>query len=191
MIPYPSERQKTFGDVDGDGVSEDLSKHADRVKAVNWFLDEALARWKALAPKHLKLWGFYWMNEGIAGRDEAIGKATALLVHERGYKLHWIPWYRAPGTDKWREMGIDFAVVQPNYAFTDPARGFVLGDDSRLTNNANDARSLGLGVEMETPFALPGDPAARWVFRQYLNHGVDELDGYMRDAVRAYYQGVT
>jgi hypothetical protein len=58
-----------------------------------------------------------------------------------------------------------------------------------LTNNANDARSLGLGFEMETPFAMPGGTAARWVFRQYLNHGVDELDGYMRGAVRADYQG--
>ncbi|HHX40672.1 MAG TPA: DUF4855 domain-containing protein [Armatimonadetes bacterium] len=189
MIPYPSSRAKAFGDVDGDGVSEDLSLREDRVKAVRWFLDEALARWKALAPRHLKLWGFYWMNEGISRSDEAIVKATADLVHARGYGLHWIPWFRAPGLEKWRELGIDFAIVQPNYAFTQPGRGFVLADENRLTLNANDARRLGLGVEMETPFALPGDPGARWLFQQYLNHGVDALDGYQHGAVRAYYQG--
>ncbi len=189
MIPYPSSRSNAFGDVDGDGVSEDLSRPEDRVKAVRWFLDEALARWKALSPKHLKLWGFYWMNEGIARSDEAIVKATADLVHARGYGLHWIPWFRAPGLEKWRELGIDFAIVQPNYAFMQPERGFALADQNRLTLNANDAWRLGLGVEMETPFALPGDPGARWLFRQYLNHGDDALDGYQHGAVRAYYQG--
>ncbi len=189
MIPYPSPEQRAFGDVDGDGVSEDLTREADRVKAVRWYVDEALARWRALAPRHLTLWGFYLMNEGIGGGDEAIGRATAEEVHARGYKLHWIPWFRAPGLEKWRDLGIDFAIVQPNYAFIRPDRGFHLADEDRLTQNANDARRLGLGVEMETPFAFPEDPAARWVFRQYLNHGVAELDGYMHAAVRAYYQG--
>ncbi|HOQ30570.1 MAG TPA: DUF4855 domain-containing protein, partial [Armatimonadota bacterium] len=103
--------------------------------------------------------------------------------------LHWIPWFRAPGLEKWRELGIDFAIVQPNYAFMQPERGFALADQNRLTLNANDAWRLGLGVEMETPFALPGDPGARWLFRQYLNHGDDALDGYQHGAVRAYYQG--
>ena len=135
-------------------MPEDLSLREDRVKAVRWFLDEALARWKALAPRHLKLWGFYWMNEGISRSDEAIVKATADLVHARGYGLHWIPWFRAPGLEKWRELGIDFAIVQPNYAFTQPGRGFVLADENRLTLNANDARRLGLAWRWR-PLALP------------------------------------
>ena len=50
--------------MDGDGVSEDLSLREDRVKAVRWFLDEALARWKALCPE----------------APEAVG----LLLDERG-----------------------------------------------------------------------------------------------------------
>ena len=116
-----------------------------------------------------------------------LSKATADLVHARGYGLHWIPWFRAP-VGKWRWLGIDFAIVQPTMPSRSRAR-LCPADENRPTLNANDARRLGLGVEMETPFALPGDPGARWLFQQYLNHGADALDGYQHGAVRAYYQG--
>ena len=188
MVPYPSAKQKAFGDVDGDGQSEDLSTAEGRTRAVRWFLDEALVRWAKLAPKHLKLWGFYWMNEGMGPADEGIVKGTAALVHERRYGFHWIPWFRAPGATRWREMGFDFVIMQPNYAFLPPRRDLALDDQDRLSRTANDARAGGMGVEMETPFALLTDPAARWIFRQYINHTVDEIDGTMRGAVRAYYQ---
>ena len=46
MIPYPSPEQHQFGDVDGDGASEDLAGSADRRKVVAWCVEEMLCRWQ-------------------------------------------------------------------------------------------------------------------------------------------------
>ncbi|MDH7568679.1 MAG: DUF4855 domain-containing protein [Armatimonadota bacterium] len=189
MVPYPSPKVTDFGDVDGDGASEDLSQLAGRVKVIRWFLNNALHRWGITTPRRLRLWGFYWMNEGVGQSDAEVVRATAALVHERGVQFLWIPWFRAPGYTRWRDLGFDVAIIQPNYAFMDQTGSALLADQNRLTINALDAASLGMGVEIEAPYTLLTDPAARWVFRQYLNHGVDELDGTMRGSVRAHYQG--
>jgi hypothetical protein len=185
MIPYPSGKQKDFGDVDGDGRSEDLSQPVDREKAVRWGVDEMLRRWKKTRFPHLTLWGFYWMNEGIGPRDEAIVRATSDYVHRQGYGLHWIPYYRAPGCDKLAELGIDFAVLQPNYAFME--QGGRRPEEQRLCDTASQARRQHMGIEIE--MAAIGGRAERDNLWDYLAHGRDEFDGYMRGAVHAYYQG--
>lgn len=185
MIPYPSQAQKDFGDVDGDGQSEDLSQPADRQKAVRWCVGEMLRRWRQVRLPHLSLWGFYWMNEGIGPQDEAIVRATADEVHRQGYGLHWIPYYRAPGCEKARELGIDFAVLQPNYAFME--RGGRRAEQQRLSDTARLARRWRMGIEIE--MAEIGGRRERDNLWDYLTHGRDEFDGYMRQAVHAYYQG--
>jgi hypothetical protein len=188
MIPYPSRKQKDFGDVDGDGKTEDLSADAARQKVVVWFLRTFAERWKQTPRRHLQLWGFYWMNEGIHPQDEAVVKAAAAEVHALGYKFHWIPWFNAPGVEKWRELGFDLVVMQPNYAFI-RAGGLRIFDENRLTLAANQCRRLGMGIEMELNEALLGDPAYRINLQLYLDHGDESLDGYQAGAVRAYYQG--
>ena len=185
MIPYPSRDQKNFGDVDGDGRSEDLSQPGDRQKVVRWCVDEMLRRWKKSSFPHLTLWGFYWMNEGIGPHDEAIVRATADEVHRRGYGLHWIPYYRATGFDKLPELGIDFAVLQPNYAFME-GHGR-RAEEHRLTDTARLARRWHMGIEIE--MTAIASRSERDNLLDYLAHGRDELDGYMRHAVHAYYQG--
>ena len=189
MAPYLSRKLDGFGDVDGDGQEEKPSVDADRIKAFRWAVDSILERWARGLYPHLRLWGFYWMNEGISRADDAVVRATADHVHSKGLGFHWIPWFRAPGYDRWRELGFDFVVMQPNYAFAGIPAGAVVPDEDRLTQNSNSARALGLGVEMELPYRTATDPAARLRLRLYLNHGVDDLDGCMREAVRAYYQG--
>jgi len=197
MIPYPSGKQKAFGDVDGDGMTEDFSADANRAKAVAWFLRSFLERWDKAGFRHLKLWGFYWMNEGIAPPDEAIVRTTARDIHALGYKFHWIPWFKAPGVEKWRELGFDLAIMQPNYAFIPPAGQLRVPDENRLTTAANICRRLGLGVEMELNMGIDmeANQAAlvesrdRINLQLYLDHGDDALDGYQSGAVRAYYQG--
>lgn len=185
MIPYPSSAQKDFGDVDGDGRSEDLSQPADRLKAVRWCVDEILRRWKQADLPSLSLWGFYWMNEGIGPADEAIVRATADYVHQRGYGLHWIPYYSAPGYDKLAELGIDFAVLQPNYAFMEQQGR--RPDAQRLEDTARKARQWRMGIEIEMVAAL-STPSERNNLWDYLAYGRDEQSGYMRGAVHAYYQ---
>ncbi len=197
MIPYPSPHQKDFGDADGDGASESLAADDGRRKAVAWFLRAFQERWDKAAFRHLKLWGFYWMNEGIAPPDEAIVRAAAQEIHARGYKFHWIPWFRAPGVERWRELGFDLAIMQPNYAFIPPAGLRRVPDENRLTTAANICRRLGLGIEMELNMGIDMEahrsavvaPRDRINLRLYLDHGDDALDGYQAGAVRAYYQG--
>jgi len=185
MIPYPSRAQKDFGDLDGDGRSEDLSQPADRERAVRWGVDQMLRRWKQTHFSRLKLWGFYWMNEGIGPHDEAIVRATAAYVHRLGYGLHWIPYYRAPGCDKLATLGIDFAVLQPNYAFME--QNGRRPEEQRLSDAAGLARRCRMGIEIEmTALGARADRENLW---DYLIHGRDEFDGYMRGAVHAYYQG--
>ena len=197
MIPYPSIAQKEFGDVDGDGRAENLSTDDGRRKAVAWFLRTFIERWKGQQFKHLKLWGFYWMNEGVAPPDEAIVKRTAQEIHALGYKFHWIPWFNAPGVEKWRELGFDLTIMQPNFAFIPPAGLMRVPDENRLTTAANMCRRLGMGIEvelnmgidMEANKAALVDPRDRINLQLYLDHGDDSLDGYRDGAVRAYYQG--
>ena len=196
MIPYPSPKQKAFGDADGDGVTENLSVERDREKAVAWFLREFLGRWNGRSYRHLKLWGFYWMNEGVSPADESVVRAAARAVHAQGCKFLWIPWFRAPGVEKWRELGFDLAIMQPNYAFIPPTGNLRVPDENRLTTAANVCRRLGMGIEMELNMGLdmdarrdaPVDLRDRINLRLYLNHGDAALDGYRDGAVRAYYQ---
>jgi len=197
MIPYPSAKQKDFGDVDGDGVTENLGADEGRRKVVAWFLRAFGERWEKAGFRHLKLWGFYWMNEGIAPPDEAIVKVTAQEIHALGYKFHWIPWFNAPGVEKWRELGFDLTIMQPNYAFIPASGTRRVPDENRLTTAANMCRRLGMGIEMELNMGIDMDanklalvdPRDRVNLRLYLDHGDDALDGYQDGAVRAYYQG--
>jgi hypothetical protein len=188
MIPHLAPGMRDFGDVDGDGQPEDCAQDADRLKAFRWAVDTILARWKPEAYPHLKLWGFYWMNEGVYGEDEQVCKDTAAYCRGKGYGLHWIPWFRAGGFERTRDFGFDFVVMQPNYAFMKNPAGAVVPDEGRLTHNANLSRDNGLGVEMELDTNTDLSPGKRLNLQLYLNHGVDELDGYMNGAVRAYYQ---
>ncbi len=185
MIPYPSRRQHDFGDVDGDGRTEDFAQEADSLKAIGWFVDETRRRFREADYQHLTLWGFYWMNEGISAADEPIVKRTAELLHDRRMGFHWIPWFNAPGSAKWRELGFDFAVMQPNYAF---AHGLYQRTPQRLTDCANLARQRKMGVEIELNPPLVHSQDDRENLLEYLDHGLPEEDGYMA-AVHGYYQG--
>lgn len=188
MIPYLSASMEGFGDVDGDGTEESPASDADRVKAFNRLVDQVLERWDPARLPHLSLWGFYWMNEGIGGADMPVVKAVSEHIRARGYKLHWIPWFRAPGFDRWREAGIDFTVMQPNFAFVDTPARLAVPDQGRLTQNALLARKHGLGVEMEMNERVSFDPGQALNLALYVNHSVDEIDGTMNGAARAWYQ---
>jgi hypothetical protein len=188
MIPYPSAKQTAFGDLGGHGAVADLSRPADRQRAVEWFVDEALRRWQSTPRKYLRLWGFYWMNEGIGEADHALVKQSCAYVHAQGLQTYWIPWFRASGFERWRELGFDVAVMQPNFAFINPPAGLRLGDVGRLSENARLARQHGLGVEMELNEGVATTPESRWNLSQYLNHGTPELDDTMAGVARAWYQ---
>ena len=80
---------------------------------LEWYLHAAQERFASARLEHLELWGFYWMHEAIRPAEEASVRAAAEIVHSLGLKLLWIPWFRAPGWDRWRECGFDVAILQP------------------------------------------------------------------------------
>lgn len=184
-IHYPSAAQTDFGDPAGEGRNLNLSEPADRERLVSWYIDETTRRFRAANHADLELWGFYWMNEDVGHGDDVIVRAAADQLHDRGLRFLWIPYYRAPGYSRWRDLGFDVAILQPNYAFLEQHGGRIRSD--RLIETAALASSLGMGVEIEAGSIL-ADPRARAIFRDYLAFGGGELCGY-GDGVKAYYQG--
>ncbi|MBP5230461.1 MAG: DUF4855 domain-containing protein, partial [Clostridia bacterium] len=175
-----------FGDVDGDGVGEDLSVLENRMKVFKWFMDAFDARWAEAGFKNLSFGGYYWYHEEIsnaeADPDEGnMIKGAGALAHERGTQFFWIPWYSAPGYTKWASFGFDVACMQPNYAFN----AEVL--ESRLDMATALIQSLGMCLEMEIDDKALGNPVFYDKYMDYLMHGV--TDGYMEKAIHMYYQG--
>ena len=183
---YLSPEVTNFGDVDGDGTSEDLSVLENRMKVFKWFMDAFDARWQEAGFKNLSFGGYYWYHEEISNtekdKDEsAMIKGAAALAHERGTQFFWIPWYSAPGYTKWASYGFDVACMQPNYAFN----AEILED--RLDMAVSLIQSLGMCLEMEIDDKALANPVFYDKYMKYLTHGVS--DGYMENAIHMYYQG--
>ena len=72
-LPEPVENFTNWGELDGHKL--DFSVLADRVAACDWYISQALDKWRALAPKHLTLAGFYFVPESIHGFESANASA--------------------------------------------------------------------------------------------------------------------
>ncbi len=186
-IPYPNRKVSDFGDVDGDGITEDLGTVEGRDAVAKWYMDEAARRFAEGGFRNLELWGLYWMNEGASDADIAVARQFSDAVHVAGKRMLWIPWFLAPNYHRWQDMGIDVAIMQPNYAFLTVHGGSIRRN--RLVTNARAAKEAGLGVEIEIAMAwrLPGGPL---LFRHYLRDGAADREGYQQ-AATAYYLGST
>lgn len=195
-IPYASPLQANFGDVDGDGVTENFnheivgaqSAAAARIKADSWYVDQALARWQAAGYQNLDLVGFYWYGESVRYQmspvEEQVMSQVISHVHDRGYKINWIPYVQGEGFRHWERLGFDQVNMQPNYAFNN-----VTVD--RLQQNANMADLYGMGIEMELDNRIlqetAAGAAARAKFIAYMDYGW--TTGYMH-AFNNWYQQV-
>ncbi|WP_261800206.1 DUF4855 domain-containing protein [Paenibacillus sp. PAMC21692] len=191
-IPYPRSDQSNFGDVDGDGVSENMNVSevgeeqalANRTKVVKWYVDEVYKRWEAADYDHIELSAFYWFNEFLSRQtsvnEDALIRWTSDYVHDKGAKLQWIPYYFARGWSDWREAGFDTALMQPNYSFHNTTA-------DRVDTIAKAAYDHGMGVEMELSDGVLTDAALRDKYYTYLDEGVEH--GYM-NSFKAFYQQV-
>lgn len=189
-IPDPGEYLTDFGDVDGDGVTENVNEAAvgpdqalaNREKIVRWWVGQVLGRWRAAGYSHLELSGLYWLHEQIS--TSATGPETvrrvSRLVHEQGLTLFWIPHFLAYKSHLWQEVGIDAPAFQPNYFFEDM-------DAARIEDAAGIAKQYGMGIEVEFDERMLTDEVFRERFLAYLSGGVEH--GYMTRAFNAYYQG--
>ena len=157
---YPVKTQTQFGDLNGDGVSEDFTRLADRLAAIEWMLDEQLDRFEAGGYEHLELVGFYWFEEDFAGGDpHELELVTHFndYAHEAGLKTIWIPYNGAQGYDRWAEFGFDVACYQPNYMFNANTT------ESLLTYTCKAAERLGMCVEIEASSNPRNTTTAIWI----------------------------
>lgn len=193
-IPYPRTDQSDFGDVDGDGVSENLNAKEvgeaaalqNRLKVTKWFVDEVYRRWNAENYSDLSLVSFYWYNEYIAHQlstlDHELVKQTGDYVRSKGATFQWIPYYFARGWNDWKDNGFDSAVMQPNYMFHANATA------DRVDTIAQAAYDNGMGVEIEMNDAVLTDANLRARYYAYLDAGVTH--NYMKKSYSAFYQQV-
>lgn len=189
-LPFPSPSVEDFGDVDGDGISENFSPesageehaYANRQKAVQWYMNEVLSRWNDKHYSHLELSGLYWIAEsvGLHEREDDLIQWTSGLIHKQNLKFFWIPYFFGNRNYDWETLGFDAAVLQPNHFFDGTL-------PERVQDAAQLAKQYGMGVEMEFDSRINTDPEYRQRYMDYLNGGVEY--GYMTDAFKAYYQG--
>ncbi len=173
-----------FGDVDGDGESEDLSTSSGRAAVLEWFMNRTeseLAKYP-----DLELWGYYMMREGLGGETQPIAEQYCQMVHNRGLKTLWIPYYMAGGYKLAKAAGFDVVIMQSNWMFTTHDQN---GNSrrNRLMHTADMAAEEGFGVELEL-FSTAPSPRQRQIFLETL-----ETAGKMgfQDAPTAYYFGDT
>lgn len=175
-VPWINPEVTEFGDVDGDGVSEDLSTSEGREAAIRWYTASII---KELAKyPEIELWGFYLMREGVSDSERYIARELSNIVHDLGYRMLWIPYYNAAGYEKWREAGFDAAFFQSNWMFTPSQR-------NRLWNTADRAKRYDAGIELELYSTTP-TPRQRRIFWETMETGT--LSGF-QDGACAYYFG--
>ncbi len=181
----PNCKQTNFGDVDGDGTSEDFSKLEDSLKAIDWYMTEFFNRYNEAGYDNLQFGGFYWYSEAVSTYDDpnmyTLVRGVADRVHARGEQFFWIPYFTAAGYSRWASFGFDVACYQPNYAFN----GSVL--ENRLPEAAAMMRRFGMCTEMEIDGAALHNDIFYQKYMGYLKYGITE--GYMKDALHMYYQG--
>ncbi|MDD2431986.1 MAG: DUF4855 domain-containing protein [Firmicutes bacterium] len=184
----PSPFQNDFGPLEkgGESLNFNYQKVGDqkalenRLTAVKWLIDQLICGFEKADTDNLELIGLYWTPESIvyhqSPSDDEFVRKVSELVHEKGLKFFWIPFYGAAGSYDWRNFGFDAVMLQPNYVFSDT-------EEERVKAAATTANHLGMGIEMEKHWNDTSVERNKW--RDYLNGGVKY--GYM-NALVGYYQ---
>ena len=177
---YPS--CKDFGDIDGDGKSENVNTIDGKTKVLKWWIKQFEAERKKHSPQNVEFGGYYWYNESLSSEQIPMTKACAELIHSYGSQFFWIPYFSAGGVAEWEKYGFDIACLQPNYAFN------LEVPDSRVRAAAKLARSYGMCLEIEMSEGAAGDERYRLKYYEYLKQGAKM--GYMTEATHMYYMGM-
>ncbi|UNK16188.1 DUF4855 domain-containing protein [Paenibacillus sp. N3/727] len=184
-LPFPDPQSKDFGDFNGDGIVKNLESLDTRKALIRWYVDTMTARFEQQNYKHLKLSGFYWLQEdldkAVAGEQESAKYASEYL-QQRGMRLGWIPWFGALEKANGNRLGFDFSAIQPNHYFDEDST------IQRVEDTADIAYANETGVEVEFDQRIIDLPRYRQAFYNYLITGVKKQ--FMNDAMIAYYQDV-
>ncbi len=172
-----------FGDVDGDGVTEDLSTSGGRKKVIDWFMNKCETEFASRGYKNLEVGGYYWVNEAVTWEkdDSAIIKEVASYVHANGSQFLWVPYYKAYRFYTGYELGFDLVCMQPNVVFKSETPLWQFDSTIEMTK----ARKM--CVEIEHTYQALSDPNFARSYMLYLYHGAKS--GYM-DAIHVYYDDI-
>lgn len=130
----------------------------DKLKAVNWLVEVFLHKWLSAKYDRLNFVGFYWVDESLSNTKAILAPSMSFArkrFRELGFssplKYLWIPFWRSPERDRWKELGFDLSVYQPNY--------YVKSDVSlsRLSETLSRALESGAGFEIEVDEKVFGD----------------------------------
>lgn len=139
-VVSPITDQTDWGILNGEQLN--FSIQSDQIKAAKWYINQLTERFNEGNYTNLELVGFYWLEESTAKCGD-LPKYISGYIHEIGKRFYWIPYWCAPGFDKWKELGFDIAFLQPNHFFNTSVI------DARLRDACKLAKKLGMGLEME------------------------------------------
>lgn len=180
----PNLERTDFGDLDGDGKTDGVTSEADRLRALEWYMEAFEAELAKYTFENIEFVGYYWYSEGIYPENDEpeLVTETSELVHGRGYDFFWIPWYCASGFDSWKSYGFDITCMQPNYVFNEEV------PYGRIEQAAYMTRFYGMGIEIEIASTSFQNEALYNRYLEYLAGGAKY--GYMKDCVHMYYQEI-
>ena len=113
-LPAAMFRQRDWGELNGKTLC--FLYREDQVAATRWYVDRVLESFRNANYKNLDLAGFYWVDEDIAYNGD-LSLSVSEYIHSKNLLFYWIPYWKAVGYDKWRELGFDMAYLQPNHFF--------------------------------------------------------------------------
>lgn len=179
-IPMAHEKQTDWGSLNGQVM--DFTNTEDQLTVIQWYLDELKKRFENGKYENLDLAGFYWVEEDTIYSKDVIVPVSE-YVHAEGQKFYWIPYWKARGYEKWKELGFDIAYLQPNHFFKDTI------PDSRLEEACEIARDLNMALEMEFDknalYSAPNSTYRRLV--SYIDYF--EREEVFENSAIAYYTG--
>jgi len=176
-IPYPHMSQSEFGEVRDDDL--DFHKEVDRVRAVRWWLDRFLKRWRDETRLHDKLnfRGFVWQREAIDANDESLIRKVNSLVHKRNSLSMWLPNYGSKGVLDWQDYGFDMAILNSNYY------GNTSYDYTWINNTCAFAKHYHTGIQINFGQGLIYNDTHHL---DYLNLGLPDKNNYMKNSLLVY-----
>lgn len=185
-LPYPDAKQEEFAKKISFSAEDVGHRQAieNRQRAVADYFHTLMSMWEEAQFEALDLAGIYWYKETMDASipDEArLVRYAAELVHSKGQKFYWIPYFGSKGYENWMDYGFDYCLLQPNfYAKEDPP-------EERMDNVAELARKYHLGVELEIDDKVLYNRFYYDLFYKQL--GKAEELGINEKATNAYYMG--
>lgn len=177
----PLAKQTDWGELDGKKL--DFNNVEDQKTALRWFIDQLCDRFEKSNYDNLDFYAIYWIDEDMVHTND-FPKQIKDYIHEKGLDFIWIPYFNAPGADRWQELGFDAAYQQPNHFFNDDI------PDSRLTEAVKFAKAHNMGMEFECDeHALSQDSVLPRQYRMKAYIDAYERDSVFAKAPIAYYTG--